>query len=188
MGCFDNIPLENLEHCVNAELAAGTSETEVYAIPAALITEDPALPALGTLGNTLEDIAKITDDITFPVGKGFYKLNAQSETGEVKDEIVGNKGNKKIKSSYEFFMPNTSAQNLGWLRQNKNMPMVFLVMEKTGRYRKIGSKAIPAYLETGSTTTGKGPEDDNGTSIMVSTTGPNPAPIYEGVITENGGA
>lgn len=180
--CFDDIPLEDLTLCVNEELVAGTSETQVFAAIADHIDAFPSLPALGgdPTTTTLASLATITDDVTFVATKGFFKLQAQTETGEVKDEIVGNKGNKKVKSMYEFFLPNTSKRNIGFIRQYMNVPLVFIVTEKTGRKRLIGSKLNPVYMEEGSGTTGKGPEDDNGWQISVSTTSSSPAPVYEG--------
>ncbi|CAL2105493.1 conserved hypothetical protein [Tenacibaculum sp. 190524A02b] len=182
--CFDNIPLEDLTQCVNSELAAGTSETEVYAAVSEHIDSFPSLPPLGgdPATTTLEGLATLNTDIAFTTGKGFFKLQAQVDTGEVKDELVGNKGNKKVKSSYEFFLTNTSARNIGFIRQFKNTPMVFIVKEKTGRYRVIGSKTIPVYMDEASGTTGKGSEDDNGWNISVSATSGNPAPVYTGNI------
>lgn len=181
--CFDDIPLEDLTQCVNDELAAGTSETEVYVAVSEHVDTFPSLPALGTASASLESLAKITADITFIAGKGFFKLHAQTETGEVKDDLVGNKGNKKVKSMYEFFLTNTSPKNIGFIRQYKNVPLIFVVKEKTGRFRLIGSKTIPVYFDEASGTTGKGPEDDNGWQISVSATSSSPSPIYEGNIT-----
>jgi hypothetical protein len=180
--CFDNIPLEDLTQCVNDELVAGTSETEVYAAIAEHIDTFPSLPALGgdPETTTLESLAKLSADITFTGTKGFFKLQAQTETGEVKDELVGNKGNKKVKSMYDFFLPTTSERNIGFIRQFKNVGMVFIVTEKTGRKRVVGSKLNPVYMDETSGTTGKGPEDDNGWQISVSATSGSPAPVYEG--------
>lgn len=178
--CFDDVPLEDLTLCVNDEIAAGTSETEVYAAVSEHIDNFPSLPALGTSATPLENLAKITADITFTGTKGFFKLQAQTETGEVKDELVGNKGNKKVKSMYDFFLTGTSPRNSGFIRQYKNMPMIFVVKEKTGRLRVIGSKDIPVYMDEGAGTTGKGPEDDSGWQLSVSATSGSPAPVYEG--------
>ena len=185
MGCFDNIPLENIENCPNAELVAGISETEIYAALSTDIDTMPELPALGTANQTLEQLATVTGDITFAAqsGKGFYKMMVMPETGEVKSGLVGKKGNKKVKNSFEFFLSNTSGQNLGWLRQNKNNPLVFLVKEKSGRIRLIGSKTNPVYMETADVTTGKGQEDDTGIQVALENVEGTPSPIYTGAIT-----
>jgi len=183
MGCFDNTPLEHIDAC-NAELVAGIAEAEVYAIIAEHIDTDQVPPAIDTANATLEQLGTISGDITVVTGKGFFKLAVQSETGEVKDELVGNKGNKKVKSSFDFFVANTSAQNIGFLRRFKNTPMVFLVKEKSGRVRKLGSKSVPIFMDTGSMTTGKGPEDDTGMQVTLSVVSSMPAPVYGGAIAQ----
>ena len=183
MKCFDNVPLENISSCVNDELVAGTSETEIYIGIADQIATDAVLPPLGTASSTLASLGTLTGDIAFDANThGFFKLKVQSETGELKDELVGNKGNKKVKSSFDFYLPNTAAEQIGFMRQFKNVGLVVLVTEKSGRVRKLGSKIAPVYMESAAMTTGKGPEDDTGTQYTLSTTSSTPAPIYTGAI------
>ena len=180
--CFENMRLEDLTRCVNEELVSGTSETEVYVAVSEHIDVFPEPVPLGSAALSLGSLATIGEKITFKETFGFFKLQAQTETGEVKSELVGNKGNKKVKNTYEFFLSGTSPQNIGFVRQYKNAPLVFLVREKSGRLRLIGSKALPAYFDEVSGTTGKGTEDDIGWQISVSTTSARPSLIYEGEI------
>jgi len=184
MGCYDNIPIENLGACTNVELASGVSETDIYYAPVDFIDQDAEPTALGTTGATFEQLGKISTDITFLSGKGFKKLRIMPETGEVKDELTGNKGNKKVKQSFEFMIANTDATLIGFVRQYKNVPMVVLVRERTGRIRKIGSKANPAFFDAVSITTGKTAEDDSGMTLTVTAVSGSPAPEYAGAITE----
>ena len=183
--CFENIKIENLNLCVNEELVSGTSETEVFAAIAMHVDKFPNLPKLGEDPSkvSLSDLATLKESITFKQGKGFFKLQAQTETGEVKDELVGNKGNKKVKSLYEFFLPNTTSRNIGFVRQYKNLGLILLVTEKSGRIRSLGTKSNPVFLETGTGTTGKAGEDDNGWQFTASVTTGSPAPIYSAQIT-----
>lgn len=183
MGCFDNTPLEHIDAC-NAELVSGIAEAEVYAAIASHIDADQVPPAIDTANATLSDLATISADITMVSGKGFFKLAVQSETGEIKDELVGNKGNKKVKSTFDFFVANTDAQNIGFIRRFKNIPMVFLVKEKSGRVRKLGSKSVPIFMEAANMTTGKGAEDDTGMQITLSVVSSMPAPVYTGAIAQ----
>ena len=180
--CFDNIRTEDLDNCVNDELASGVSETELFYAPAAHIDTMPSLPALGDPTKTLAEIATVSGDITFPTGKGFNRLNILADTGEIKDEPVGNKGNKKVKSSFEFFLSNNSARNLGFIRQYKNVGLVLVIVEKSGRKRILGSKLVPAYIAEASGTSGKGSEDDVGFQITIDVTKSAPAPVYTGNI------
>ena len=181
--CFANVRVEDMDHCANDELASGISETQIFYAPAAHVDVFPELAALGDATKPLADYATISSDITFLTGNGFNVLHIQAETGEVTDEPVGNKGNKKIKSAFSFFLPNTHARNLGFVRQFKNVGMVFVIKEKSKRLRLLGSKDIPAYISEGSGTTGKGSEDDSGFELTVDVTTSSPAPVYTGVVT-----
>lgn len=182
MGAFDNLPLEDIGQAVNVETAAGVKESAVYAAVATHIDSFPTLPESGTVA-TLDAFGTLSTDITFPAGKGFIKLDTQAETGEVKDDLVGNVGNRKIKSMFDFFLANTSARNIGFINEYANAPLVFLVQEKTGRFRCIGSKELPAYFDSAAGTSGKGPEDDNGWQCSIYQTSKNAAPVYTGNIT-----
>lgn len=182
--CFDNIRTENLDYCVNEELDSGVSESELFFAPAQHIDVMPSLLPLGDPTKTLEELMTISSDITFPEGKGFNKINILPDTGEIKDEPVGDKGNKKIKSSFDFFLPNNSPRNLGFIRQYKNVGMVFIIGEKSGRKRILGSKLAPAYLSDGPATSGKGPEDNVGIQITIDQTSSAPAPVYTGNVPE----
>jgi len=183
--CFDNYSLENIDASCNVELVAGISELEIYGAIASHVENMPELPEIGSTGTTLEQLATLTGDITFPAssGKGFFKIGIMSDTGEVKHEGVGNKGNKKFKNTFEFYIPGTEANNLGFARQYVNTPMIFVVREKSGRLRLLGNKLIPAYMETIAGTTGKKVEDDTGTNYIIEQTAAYPAPIYTGALT-----
>jgi hypothetical protein len=181
---FDNIPLEDIQTAVNLETTAGVMECEVYAAVASHIDSFPALPVSGTAATSLTDFATLTADITFPAGKGFFKLDTQVETGEVKDDMVGNVGNRKFKKMFEFFLPDTSAKNIGFMGEYANVPLVFAIKEKSGRVRLVGSKDLPAYFESVAGTSGKGSEDDNGWQCAIYQTSKKPAPVYTGNITE----
>lgn len=184
MGCFDDVPLEDLEQCVNEENVAGVRERGIYVALADHIDAFPESPGTVAANVTLESKAKITTDITFLENKGWIELQVQADTGEVKDELVGNKGNKKVKSMFDFFLANTSAKNIGFINQYKNLPLVFGIPEKSGRVRLLGSKKLPAYFESTAGTSGKGPEDDNGWQVSVEVTTGGAAPIYEGNFTK----
>ena len=181
--CFDNVRTEDLDHCINEELVSGISETQIHYALAAHVDTFPDLPALGDVTKPLSDLATIAIDITFPTGKGFNVLHIQSNTGEVKDELVGEKGNKKVKSMFSFFLPNNHARNLGAMRQLKNAGLVFVITEKSGRKRILGSKLVPAYISEAAGTSGKGEEDNIGFEITVDVVSSAPAPIYTGNVT-----
>ncbi len=183
MSEFKDLPIENLRQYVNEDIASGVSETQVFASSVYDIETFPERLKIGEAGFALDKAVVLSDDIVFKTDRGFFQMTVQTETGEVKNGLGGNKGNKKAKNMFEFFMANNNAGNLGFLDIYRNVPMVMIVLENTGRYRVIGSVKSPAYMETGDATSGKGPDDDNGIQYIISDSSGRVAPIYEGNIT-----
>jgi len=167
MACFDNIAIEDLDACINSEVQAGVSEVGVYYGVHAQITTFPMPKNVDEVGYTYETAVAVTTPIVFAAGKGFGKMTLQSDTGEVLVEVVGNKGNKKTKSSFSFFIPSNSKKLLGMVRTLKNVPMIFCVTERDGQKRLIGDKFNPAYMSEAKGTTGKGGEDDKGIQFTI---------------------
>lgn len=172
MSCFDNIETEDLDHCLNVEPASGISEVGLYYGLHNQVTTFPTLPAPDTEGATYSSVVTVTTPFIFQAGKGFAKVKVQVETGELKTELVGNTGNKKDKQTLDFFVPKTDKQTLGYLRLHKNSPQVFIVTDKDGSKRQLGSKECPAYIVEANGTSGKGPEDERGVSFSVVTYAP----------------
>ncbi|PZO33195.1 MAG: hypothetical protein DCE86_05410 [Flavobacteriaceae bacterium] len=165
--CFDELENENLDACINQEILAGVSEVGVKYAFHEQITTFPMPKNFGDAGYSYETAVAVTEDIVFQAGKGFGAITIQSDMGEVKVDLVGNKGNKKTKSSFEFYVPGNSKKLLGFLRTVKNIPMVFCVTERDGQKRLIGDKFNPAYLTEVAGTTGKGGEDDKGFQFTI---------------------
>lgn len=179
--CFEDVENENLDSCINTELAAGISEIGVYYAvhQQALVIPEP--PAANDSSASLEEIVTITEDITFPVGKGFAKITIQADSGEVTSDFVGKAGNQKHKETFPFSVAGNSKKVLGWARRYKNIPLIFLVTERDGQKRLIGDKHNPAYITELKGTTGKGGEDDKIMNFVISAYS-HPM-VYEGVIT-----
>lgn len=182
-GCFDDVENESLGSCINGELQAGVSEIGVHYAIHEQALEIPMPLNYGEVGYDFESSVTVTEDITFPATKGFSKVVIQSDTGEVKLDLVGNKGNKKPKQTFGFYVPGNSKKLLGFIRTMKNIPMIWLVPERDGQKRQIGDKFNAAYLSEVAGTTGKGGEDDKGVQFTIESYS---IPIvYEGVITVN---
>jgi hypothetical protein len=159
-GCFDDLPVEDLTACINSEVQAGISEVDVrYAIHPQ-ITTFPMPKNYGEVGYTYETAVAVTADIVFTAGKGFGKISIMPDSGEVMVDLVGNKGNKKTKSSFPFAVAGNNAKTIGFMRTHKNTPMIFCVTERDGQKRLVGDAFNPAYIVEGKATTGKGGEDD----------------------------
>lgn len=181
--CFDELENESIDQCVNNEIQAGVSEVSVhYAFHehASLI---PMPKNIGDVDFDYEAAVTVTENITFPLGKGFAKVSIMPDTGEVTYETPGNKGNKKNKQVFSFSVPGNSKKTLGMLRTIKNIPMIWVVAERNGQKRQLGDAFNAAYVVEGKATTGKGGEDDKMVNFSIETYA---IPIvYEGAVTLN---
>ena len=182
-GCFEEIENEDLNSCINSEIQAGLSEVGLYYAIHEQATAIPEPLSPGDEDYDFESAVTVTTDITFPVGKGFGKITLQTDTGELKLDLVGNKGNKKHKQQLMFSVPGNSKKLLGFIRTLKNTPLLFIATERDGQKRLVGDKNNPAYIMEAAGTTGKGGEDDKNVVFTIETYA-KPI-VYEGVITAN---
>lgn len=167
MPCFDDLDVENLDACINSEVQAGVSEVGVYYAPHAQITTFPMPKNISDVGYTYETAVTVATPIVFAAGKGFGQIVVQADSGEVTVDLVGNKGNKKTKVSFSFYVPSNAKKLLGFVRTFKNVPMVYCVAERDGQKRLIGDKFNPAFMSEVKGTTGKGGEDDKGIQFTI---------------------
>lgn len=167
MACFENIATEDLDQCLNAELQAGVSEVGVHYAVHSDITTFPMPINFDDPLFTYEKAVEVTSPIVFAAGKGFGKIVVQSDTGEVQLEAGGNKGNKKLKSIFAFYVAGNDKRLLGFIRARLNTPMLFCVTERNGQKRLVGDKFNPAYMTEVKATTGKGGEDDKGVQFSI---------------------
>lgn len=183
MPCNNNIVDENLDFCPTDEVAAGTSETEIYG---AFISDFDVLqePTALDVATSYAQAAEISAAHTFQPGKGFFKLNILPDTGKVSSTLTGNKGSKSFVNSFAGTISGTSARNLGFGRRAKNAAMVWLIKEANGNVRQLGGKTRAAYFQDFNPDSGATPEDINGIPFNISDVQAYPAPVYTGAITE----
>lgn len=183
MACTDSIALENLDFCPTDEVAAGVSETGVFA---AAISDFATIekPADLSAALTLSEAATIAAAHTFKVDRGFHKIYINPDSGLVETSQVGEKGNISFQNSLTGAMQGTGATTAGWLRKYKNTPMIFIVKEKNGNVKQIGSELSPAYLAEVTGSSGQAAGDAKSTQVIIRDTQNYPAPEYAGTITE----
>lgn len=171
MSCFDDQEVEDLTSCLNQETASGVSEVGIYYALHAQATTVPMPLKRTDPGYTYEKGVTVTEDIVWQAGKGFSKIDVLVDTGEIKHETPGNKGNKKIKQLFDFFVPNTAKKTLGLVKTHLNTPMIFMVTDKDGSKRQLGDAHNPAYISENTGTSGKTGEDERGVQFTIETYG-----------------
>lgn len=185
MSCND-IPLENIEFCSSDEVNAGVSEVGVYAASIAEFATIEKPDDLNTVDATLESIATIAAAHTFKdaTNGGFHKLQINPDSGMVETAQLGEKGNLSFQNSFTFALRGTAAKVAGYARKYKNEPMIFIVKEKNGDVKQIGSENAPAYMSEVAGGSGQAPGDVKQTQFIIRDSQNYPAPEYAGTITE----
>lgn len=165
------------DSCICGKPVIPGLKTTLYAIHACDIETfpvvgayDPASPAASVT---------LSGDIVPKAGKNFVSVPIIIDLGHVDNELVGNVGSKSFTNKLYFNLAGTEAETLAWHQRTGNGCMVFVVEEKSGNKRVIGTKDIPAHYE--SLMVSNGPEDSRSTAVVFDTTG-KVAPIYTGVI------
>lgn len=177
--CFDDINLENVNHCPNNETAAGLSTKFHYAPEPHIATL--TLPTI-TAATTYEERITIPTTGLVPVTeKGFKEADILVDMNEITAAYVGSKGNKKMKTDLDAYMPGFRGQVIGFLDAHKNTPMILAVKDSTGQNWIIGDKINPAYIDTAEAKTGKTFEENSGVTIKITSNAP--PRMYNGTIT-----
>ncbi|MGQ1944439.1 hypothetical protein EDL98_01325 [Ornithobacterium rhinotracheale] len=153
--CFEGVTPENIDNCPNAESASGLSLRAQY-IPAAFI-ETMVLPAKT---GKLEEIVKIASGgITLKSDKKWKGIDLVMDENELKEVLVGGKGNQKGQVELTIQIPNFGLKPLGFKRRFANVPLVWNIPDSNGKNWIIGTKFSPAMIESAESTTGKAYED-----------------------------
>ncbi len=163
---FDNVKTENLNYCPNKDMVGGVA-IDFYYAPAAHFEkfEKPAITA--TTGYEAR-ITIAANSITLKASKGWKKITMLVDESELKNTLVGNKGNKKPKVEFDAYIPNFLPRNIGFIDAHMNTPMVWCIPDSTGRKWIIGNPDAPAIFDKGDGTTGKKYEDNSGVGVTVS--------------------
>jgi len=181
--CEDVIPLENIDYCPTEEIVAGVSETGVFGA-SVYDFATIAKPLNLKTGTSLESIATIAEAHTFKAERGFHRIYIDPDTGLVDTAQVGEKANLNFNNSFTGGLQGTGAKNAGYVRKYKSTPMIFIIKEKDGHIKQIGSELAPAYMTEVTASSGQKAGDVKRTTVKFMDTLGYPAPEYAGVITE----
>ena len=159
---------------------------EIFWAPVEDIATFPVLSAAGA-GDTT------ADDIVMGAGKKFLRLYHTDETGKLDANMIGERDGKAAEAMLEWFYPGASAKLIEQKRQMQNTPGVFICKDTDGNYRILGvvnldptgtvcTGDIPAYMESGNSTSGAKRADRRGTTFQVKWSGPHDPIIYKGAV------
>lgn len=176
--CTNNASIyEDLEKCPGQKKLPGIRD-HVFATSKRDILAYPAVP---DAPKSLTEAVQATGDFTLAADKYFYKVGIVKDNGKIEVENQGTDGAKTFLNKATFAIPGTEEDASGFIDQMNNDEMIFLVPQRNGKYRIIGSEDFSPELslkqDTGATAT-----DANTTTVEASATDLHPAPFYTGKI------
>jgi hypothetical protein len=132
---------------------------------------------------TFASLVEYDGPIVMKTGKQFFDLYCTLEEGEIKTGMAGPRDGKGFENTLEISFPGNDANFLGYKASLANRQVVFIVKEKNGIVRVVGSLEDPAYMETDDATSGKKIADGRKSIITFKDSKSTPAPIYKTALT-----
>lgn len=129
----------------------------------------------------LAQIPVYTGDFTLAADKKWHRLALIPNQGQLQVESQGTYGSKTFQVTGTFVMPGTEEEVSGYIAEANNDEMVYLVPQRNGKYRMVGSEAFTPELAL-SQDSGQAATDTNQTTISAVCTDEYPAPFYTGKI------
>lgn len=169
--------LSNLADVCGQPNPEGT-ETTIYAVPESEITDFPdALTTTNPGDSMILDGPIVLDAVTTDLGY-FRTFPIIPDTGEVKDTMIGPRGGRSWQSTFDFEVAGAGAEQLEFAKCMATGCWVFIVKDKAGVHRVLGSKGNHAYLESAEVATGKDGSGRKTVYQLIYKSG-CPAPVYD---------
>lgn len=186
MSCNTVNLYDNLEFCPGESTLPGITP-EIYGCSKRHLTSFPKLPELTAASATMESIATLEGDFKCAADSGFHKISVLTAESGISVESQGSYPNISFKSTLTAMHPGTGPAASGYCRLLASDDMVFVVRDRSGKFRVIGSE-IDNTTVTPKQDLGKSPTDSCGTTIEISATDRAPAPFYTGKLPLLGGS
>jgi hypothetical protein len=173
---------ESLNFCPGQESFPGIQGV-VYFLPKRSIVSWPKLPSLNDLkdGDSVEKIAKYEGSFVLAADKKWRKMDVVMEESPVSSESQGEIPSKSFINKATIKLYSAEEDATAFIRMANSDDLVFVVFQKNGKSRVIGSKmfttSVKPTQELGSTAT-----DKAGTTLEIEATDKCPAPFYVGKI------
>ncbi len=156
----------------------------VYGASKRDILKYPTLP--GATATSLAEKVKYVGNFGLAADKKWHKVGMIPNEGELQIESQGNYGSKTFKVTATIVIPGTEEEVTGYIAEANNDEMIYLIVQRNGKARVIGSEAFTPELAL-SQNSGKLATDTNSTTVSAVVDDEYPAPFYPGVIeTEDG--
>ena len=149
----------------------------IYAVCPCDIETYPAFKTTTAVGDSIT----LDGDIVLKTGKKFATITAISETVGLNENSVGVVGSKAIQNDFNFKALKTKASD-DWVETHLNGCFLFVIKNKEGQMRVVGSPDVPATLDTAVGVNGLALSDEKNWALKIMDNTGHVAPYYEGEI------
>lgn len=182
MTCNQQDLYESLNYCAGQESFPGI-QGKIYFIPKRSIVNWPKLPSVNDLAtsDSIERIAIYEGNFVLAADKKFREMDVVMEESPVSCESQGETPSKSFLNKATIKLYSTEEDATAFARMANNDDLVFIILQKNGKARVIGSKMFPTSIrpkqDLGATAT-----DKAGSILEIEATDKCPAPFYVGKI------
>lgn len=182
--CTDSTTLyDDINFCSGQKSMPGV-RSHIYGISRRDILGYPAIDH--SKAKELAKIAVYEGNFALAADKFWHKLAIVPNDGEIKTENQGAYGSKTFKNTVTVNLPGTEEEVTGYISEVNNDEMLYLVPQRNGKYRLLGSEAFTPELKL-SQSSGKSTTDANQTTLEISADDEYAAPFYPGEILTSDG-
>ena len=116
---------------------------------------------------TYEEVANASGTFTMKAGKFFRTIKGDLEMLSLNNESQGGPNNLSNKASYKFQQAGHSPQLTGFIQAEAHEDLIFVIEDADGKKRILGSRLLPAKMESFAQNTGEKTGDIKMTSFIV---------------------
>lgn len=178
--CAAGAPYESLRFCQGTKVLPGIRQ-HAYFIRKADIVTWPTLPALADADTDFAKLGSYSGSFALAADKKWQRLDLAYNKGNIECETQGDRPSRTFVNKLTASYPGTSAQAAGFCRVAIDDDLVFLVPQRDGQYRVLGSENFETDVKP-KMSTGEGTSTNGGTDIEIEATDIVPAPYYPGKI------
>lgn len=171
---------DSLNWCPGQHVLPGI-RSRVYCIPKAWIAKWPKLPAIAPETLTMDKLATYEGNFVLLSDKKWFSIDLLDNKSGITSESQGEIPSKTFLNKGNLLFAGTDEMATGFCRQANTDQLVFLVQERGGKFRVLGSEAFSVEVKP-SQASGEGVTGSGGTTIAVEATDICPAPFYPGNI------
>lgn len=178
--CANTGIYESLTFCKGKTILPGIRD--VYVQSKNNIVKWPELPEVGDATITkMKELAVLKGDFTLASDQYWLKVDLAPNKGNITSEVQGEKPYRTFLNKTTLTHPGTSEDAAGFARQAAADELVFLIQQRDGKFRVMGSEKFDIDIKPGQDT-GEGTTGESVTTLEVEATDECPAPFYPGKI------